>query len=153
MGGKIPHIYSALVSPFCFFLSLSQQWQRLSLQSPLSLMKSILSMERHQQQDPMNMIMSPWPLPMEIVMITTPAAAAARARTRTRTRLNMFQDPLTVKGCQPFLLRKSKGSFVWPTWLEGRSLVLPIFVSPFCFHFSFFPSKMCWLISGKLDVF
>ena len=119
-------------SPFCWF-RISQQCQRLCLQNPL--VASISSEERHQQHQHQHQRhpMSRWPLPMEA------------------TTLNMFQNRLTVKGCQQFLLLKSKGSFEWPTCLERKSLVLLIFVSPFC-YLSLSLSFMCWLIVGKNSV-
>jgi len=110
---KIQHIYHACVSsPFCWFLS-SEQCQRLCLQIPLK--ASISSEERLQQHQQRHQRhpMSRWPLPM------------------APTTRNMLQNPLTVRGCQQFLLLKSKGSFEWLTCLERRSLVLHIFVSPF----------------------
>lgn len=120
-------------SPFCWF-RISQQCQRLCLQNPL--VASISSEERHQQHQHQHQRhpMSRWPLPMEA------------------TTLNMFQNRLTVKGCQQFLLLKSKGSFEWLTCLERKSLVLLIFVSPFCYlGLSLF--FICWLIVGKFSFF
>lgn len=129
---KIQHIYHACVSPFCWFLR-SEQCQRLCLQNPLK--ASISSEERHQQHQHRHQRhpMLRWPLPM------------------APTTRNMLQNPLTVRGCQQFLLLKSKGSFEWLTCLERRSLVLHIFVSPFhCLglfvDFFFF---ICLLIQGN----
>ena len=67
--------------------------------SKVPLMTSILRVERHLQPDST----LHWPLSMIVAAMLT-----------------VFQVPLTMKGCQSFLLQRFKGSFVWLTWLEGR---------------------------------
>lgn len=144
---KIQHIYYASLSPQYFYLFLSsEQCQKLCLQNPLK--GSILNEERHQQHQHQHQYqkhpMLRWLLPM-----------AART-------LNMFQNHLTVKGCQQFLVLKFKGSFEWLTCLERKSLVLLIFVSPFCYValslflcFFFFScvGSMVWFIVVKFSFF